>query len=233
MVLVPSPTADMIFPQDASQAATAAPAAVAQTNAPATAAQMLEAAKAYRDALQDQYDRLRSTRGNLASATREDNRTSTDIAGLESRLKFMDERLLNLDKQIATADAKVAEASLVPGAVIPEPPRQRDTTPDWDGVFAGGGLLTFALLFPFAIAYSRRIWRKSAKMTVTLPPDVAQRMQTMEDAIESVAVEVERIGEGQRFMTQALSEQPRFVGAGAAEPIMVRAREAANAERPL
>ena len=200
---------------------------------PPTAAQMLEAAKAYRDALKDQWDELRSTRSSVASATRDDNRTATDISGLELRLKAMDERLLSLEKQIAVADAKVADASAVPGAVVKELPRQRDNRPDWDSVFAGGAILTFALLFPFAIAYSRRIWRKSAKMTVTLPPDVATRMQAMEEAIESVAIEVERIGEGQRFVTQALAEQPRFVGAGAAEPVMVRPREPRLAERPL
>ncbi|MBC8088414.1 MAG: hypothetical protein H7Z40_14185 [Phycisphaerae bacterium] len=70
-------------------------------------------------------------------------------------------------------------------------------------------------------------------MTVTLPPEVATRIQAMEDAIESVAVEVERIGEGQRFMTQALAESPRALGMGAAEPIVIRSREAALAERPL
>ena len=238
MVLVPSPSADMTLPQNPSAPVTVVQSpsgaiAVAQTNAPPTARQMLEAANAYRDALKEQWDELRSTRRDVASATRDDNRTATDIAGLELRLKAMDERLLSLEKQIAVADAKVAEASAIPGAVFKEPPRPRDNTPDWEAVLAVGSMLTFALIFPFVIAYSRRVWRKSAKMTVTLPPEVAARMQTMEEAIESVAVEVERIGEGQRFMTQALSEQPRFIGAGGAEPVMVRARETVHAERPL
>ncbi|MEP6779433.1 MAG: hypothetical protein ABJC26_06040, partial [Gemmatimonadaceae bacterium] len=135
--------------------------------------------------------------------------------------------------QIGTANGKEALAASVPGAVLPEPIRPRDNSLDMDGVFAGGAILSFALLFPFVIAYSRRIWRRSAKTIVTLPPEVATRMQAMEEAIESVAIEVERIGEGQRFMTQALAESPRGIGAGAAEPIMVRAREAVHAERPL
>jgi len=234
MAFVPSPLADMSLPQgvSASQTAAQAPASAA-TNAPTTASQMLEAAKAYRNALKEQWDELRSTRRDVASATRDDNRTATDIAGLEVRIKAMDERLLNLEKQIDVADAKVAEASAVPGAVVKEPTLPRDNTPDWEAVLAVGSMLSFALVFPFVIAYSRRIWRKSARMTVTLPPEVAARMQTMEEAIESVAVEVERIGEGQRFMTQALSEQPRFVGAGAAESVMVRARDTVHAERPL
>lgn len=186
-------------------------------------AENLRAARAYREELQDQRETVRSQRSTIASATREDNRNSVDIAGLEARLKAYDERLLNLEKQISIADERVAQASGVPGAVQPDPPPVPRPV-DWEEVFAGGALLSFALLFPFAIAYSRRIWRRSAKMQVTLPPDVATRMQAMEEAIESVAVEVERIGEGQRFMTQAL-------GAGSAEAVPIRARELVHAEQ--
>ncbi|MGV3708224.1 MAG: hypothetical protein ACO1Q7_05235 [Gemmatimonas sp.] len=192
---------------------------------------MLEAAKAYREALSEQYERLRSTRASIASATREGNRTATDIDGLESRLKYLDEQLLNTEKQIAEADLRVANASAVPGAVLPEPPHVDRV--DWDEVLGIGATMTFFLLLPFAIAWSRRIWRRSATVTVAVPPEVNARMQAMEDAIESVAVEVERIGEGQRFMTQALSDHPRYVGAGAAEPIKVNARDGVKVERPL
>lgn len=228
MTFAPSPLADMTLPQDVTPAIAQTPVA-ASTSAP-TAAQMYEAAKAYREAIQDQYDRIREVRSSIAQGLRDgENRVQADISGLEARLKQLDEQLLDAQKQLNIADARVAQAASVPGAILPPPPR--DNTPDWEDVLAGGAMLSFALLFPFAIAYSRRIWRRSAKVTVTLPPDVATRMQAMEEAIESVAVEVERIGEGQRFMTQALSEQPKYVGAGAAEPIMVRAREAAHAEQ--
>jgi hypothetical protein len=45
-----------------------------------------------------------------------------------------------------------------------------------------------------------------------IPPEVAGRLERMEQAIEAVAIEVERISEGQRFTTKLLSE-----GKGAAE----------------
>jgi hypothetical protein len=192
---------------------------------------MLDAAKAYREALGDQWDALRGQRRDLAQAARDGNRNAADVEGLETRLRAMDERLLNLEKEISAADARVATASGVPGAVIKEPPQPERV--DWEEIMGIGATISFALLFPFAIAWSRRIWRRGAQTTVVVPPEVNARMQAMEDAIESVAVEVERIGEGQRFMTQALSDHPRYVGAGAAEPIKVNARETVKAERPL
>jgi len=39
-----------------------------------------------------------------------------------------------------------------------------------------------------------------------IPDEVARRLERMEQAIDSVALEVERISEGQRFTTKLLSE---------------------------
>jgi hypothetical protein len=39
-----------------------------------------------------------------------------------------------------------------------------------------------------------------------IPSDVSARMERMEHAIDAIAVEVERISEGQRFTTRLLSE---------------------------
>jgi hypothetical protein len=40
------------------------------------------------------------------------------------------------------------------------------------------------------------------------PPEVVARLERMEQAIDSIAIEVERISEGQRFTTKLLSERP-------------------------
>jgi hypothetical protein len=50
----------------------------------------------------------------------------------------------------------------------------------------------------------------------------------LEQGVDAVAVEVERIGEGQRYMARMMGEDAslRAIGAGAADPIEVKAREA-------
>jgi hypothetical protein len=40
-----------------------------------------------------------------------------------------------------------------------------------------------------------------------ITPDVTARLERMEQAIEAIAVEVERISEGQRFTTKLLSDR--------------------------
>ncbi len=43
--------------------------------------------------------------------------------------------------------------------------------------------------------------------TASLPPASEERLARMEQAIDSIAIEIERISEGQRFTTRLLSER--------------------------
>jgi hypothetical protein len=61
-----------------------------------------------------------------------------------------------------------------------------------------------AIGIPLARAYSRKMEADSRNPRV--PTEVASRLERMEQAIEAVAIEVERISEGQRFTTKLLSE---------------------------
>ena len=62
-----------------------------------------------------------------------------------------------------------------------------------------------AIGFPIARAYAKRMERGADEPR--LPSDVSGRLERMEQAIDSIAVEVERISEGQRFTTKLLAER--------------------------
>ena len=88
-----------------------------------------------------------------------------------------------------------------------------------DIVQALGTTLVFCVVgFPLARAFARWIDRRGVKAAV--PQEVLSRLDAIEKAVESVAVEVERISKGQRFTTKLLNERSR-------EP----AREFASVER--
>ena len=61
-----------------------------------------------------------------------------------------------------------------------------------------------AIGVPIARAFARRLDR-SARVGVS--PDVSARLERMEQAIDAIAVEVERIAEGQRFTTKLLTDR--------------------------
>jgi len=67
---------------------------------------------------------------------------------------------------------------------------------------------------PLARAYARRI--ESAPNGV--PPELSARLAQMQQAIDAIAVEVERISEGQRFTTKLLAERTSAEVAPGAAP---------------
>lgn len=54
-------------------------------------------------------------------------------------------------------------------------------------------------------AYTKRLEQRG--MRTELSPELAARLDRMEQAMDAIAVEVERISEGQRFTTRLLSER--------------------------
>lgn len=58
---------------------------------------------------------------------------------------------------------------------------------------------------PIARAFARRMDRKSG--TAQIPNEVSSQLAQLNQAVDAIALEVERISEGQRFTTRLLSEQ--------------------------
>ena len=59
------------------------------------------------------------------------------------------------------------------------------------------------------IVYAIRSWaaRGRAKALGELPKGVDQRLERIEQAVDAIAIEVERISEGQRFTTKLLADR--------------------------
>jgi hypothetical protein len=73
-------------------------------------------------------------------------------------------------------------------------------------------LAVTAIGVPLARAYARRIDRGPTEPSV--PPELAAQIERMEHAIDSIAIEVERISEGQRFTTKLLAERSNVPAGG-------------------
>ena len=182
----------------------------------ASAYDVYQAFRAQRRVLGGQMEGLQSERGEISRELQQETITGADRKGLEQRITQIDERIATLDKQIIEADAQVAKAAAVPGAAVdpPEPPR---TGPP-EEAFVLGGMFIVIVLLPISIAFARRIWRRSAKIVTSIPKELTDRLMRVEQTVEASAIEIERIGEGQRFMTRVLTEGPNAHALPAAAP---------------
>ena len=165
---------------------------------------VFQAFRAQRRELSRQMETLQETRSDIVQQLRGESITTAETRGLEQRLAGIDERIAAMDKQIAEADAAVARSAALPGAAV-EPPPLPDNSAD-DGVYVVMTVFTVFVLMPIALAYARRVWRRSAKIITTFPQELAYRLMRVEQSVESTALEVERIGEGQRFLTRLFTE---------------------------
>ena len=177
-----------------------------------------EGFRAQRRELSNQLNDLEDTRRGITSQLEELDPANTDRKPLENRLTDIDTRIKAVDQMLAGNAAQLAQAAAVPGAVVEQPPpAPRQGPPEEAWVL--GGIFLIVAVFPLSVAFARRIWRRSAAAVTSLPRDIADRLQRMEQAIEATAVEVERIGEGQRFITRLFTEgeKVKAIGAKSAE----------------
>jgi hypothetical protein len=159
-----------------------------------------------REVLWNQKSRLENERDEIAQQIRQGPVGDVDKSGLEQRLAQVDQAIAKVSIDIAEADAQVAQAASVPGAIVEPPPRNAwEFGPPVELVAMSIGL-TALLLFPVCLAWARRLWRKANVVSV-VPPELVEKMANMERSIDAVAIEVERIGEGTRFVTQLLAER--------------------------
>jgi hypothetical protein len=75
-------------------------------------------------------------------------------------------------------------------------------------------VIIVAVGIPLVRALSRK-WERQAT-SPGVPPEVERRLERIEQAVEAIAVEVERVGEGQRFTNHIVAELRGLPSGGAA-----------------
>lgn len=114
-----------------------------------------------------------------------------------------------------------ARAATAAGAQVPGPDMViRPEIPAEAVVIAVAFFIMLAFIavgLPLARAIARRMDRQGTAGPAPFPSDVSNRIERIEQAVEAIAIEVERVSEGQRFTTKLLSEMraPATLAAGA------------------
>ena len=186
-----------------------------------SASAIYEGFRAQRRELSNQLDELESTRRDITNQLQEMPEGGVRKS-LESRLTDVDARIKTVDGMLAANSAQISQAAAIPGAVVEPPQVIKEGPPEEAWVL--GGLFMVIVLLPLSVALARRIWRRSAAVVTSFPRELADRLQRLEQATEATSLEVERIGEGQRFLTRLFTEGEgaRVLGAGAAQPLETR-----------
>ena len=182
----------------------------------------LAALKAQREELSTQLQSVDSRRSKLISQLKKTG-DPTATKGLEDRLALLDKRQLQLESDLAETGQQL---SSVPAGLVASA-----GTPGLAGLGSGQvvaiSIVSVIFVFaPLAMGFARTLWKRSSQPA--LPPaaltETAQRLERLEGAVDTIAIEIERISEGQRFVTKLLSEGQHVpsLGSGQRSPDVVR-----------
>lgn len=134
------------------------------------------------------------------------------IRSLESRSATLEEQMLQVDDAVRAAIAQgVALGPTEAGAYVPAvaaipPVLDRPADMIDEDVFVSA-LMGMTLLFTFiGVLIHRRAWRRAEKQFTAAGSGRAD-MQQLQQAVDVIAVEVERIAEGQRFVSKLLNDR--------------------------
>lgn len=184
--------------------------AIAGGDAPAAVTRPLTvqdiiALRARRSELSDQLTSAAGRRRNLAN----DLKNTVDPgakAGLESRIAVLDKRMIQLESDIAETGRMLSSDAAQRVATTEQANNFMGMDPDAVPALIGGFM--FLVMMPIAVGIGRMYWKRGNHPP--LPAAVIQnseKLSRLEQSVDAIAVEVERISEGQRFVTKLLSEK--------------------------
>jgi len=214
----PAPQAPAPAPAPTAAPAPGTPSAIALPDAtlplegvPRTVREV-EGLRARREILRDQLERATNRREGLASGLNE-NPTPEARAGLQQRLSALDDRILQIERDQALTERLLSSAPPAVLAQTEQASRPSGPLVDEDDAIAGAfAAFGFGVVLTMILGRIRRrfVRRRAGRRGIgdtdeTRTEDA--RYERLSQAVDAIALEVERIGEGQRFVTQLLADR--------------------------
>jgi hypothetical protein len=202
----------------------------------------LDALVARQSELQQQLNMLRAQQSELRRLAQ----TSDQAVRTASRgeLGQVNLQIAQVRTTLAVVQAEIRNKT---GIATAPPPDQNKPVIPGEAIAAMSVVFMLAVLMPISVAFARRIWRRTSAPKQA-EDTVSPRLDRLENAVDAIAIEIERISEGQRFVTKVMTERaaPRAnaapvehdhsvlgeakpflaLGAGPVEPIPVAQRQA-------
>lgn len=128
-----------------------------------------------------------------------------DYVNVTAQLDATNQQIKELQSVASAQPVAIAQppAPPQPVAVIAQPaPESFPRAQDIATMYPGG----IVLLLPLVVTLARRLWVRGVRRE-SFDLENSPRLQRIEQAVESIAIEVERIGEAQRFTTKLLAER--------------------------
>ena len=151
-----------------------------------------------------------------------------EVPGLLAHLEVLDARIVRIEQDMEASGQMLRTGLTVDNGTMLVAPRESNfNNMSEEAQVAIGLSFGFFVLLPLAIVFVRRMWVRGRRgVAPAVSADQDSRMERLEQAVDAIAIEIERVGESQRYQTKVLAEanlMPTMGTAGrAAEPLRMK-----------
>jgi|SRR5688572_12932671 len=157
--------------------------------------------------------------------------------GLRDQYQVLSDRIVAIETDIEVA-GRTLRTGQVPQGTILVPPRSGLGGQNQTDNAERGAALAATILIPVFALFVWRSWRRRRRgeRAVAHSTEYDSRFERLEQAVDAIALEIERVGESQRYQAKLLAEanmMPAFGAAGRdAEPIRVKEFDQTRSRTP-
>ena len=123
--------------------------------------------------------------------------------GMMQQLQVLNDRIVLIERDIEASGRTLRTGQVAVGPTI-VPPNSFSRADDAERGAAIGALVLVPILVVYWVSRMRRRGRRREQVENSAAHD--ERMERLEQAVDAIAIEVERVGEAQRYQTKLLAE---------------------------
>src|SRR5687767_1826233 len=183
--------------------------------------------RSQRSEMSDQLQSAQNRREQVLNELR--NAPAGTEAGLQQQYQVLSDRIVAIETDIE-ASGRVLRTGQVPAQLVLVPPRGSISSGNRTDDVERMGALGATILIPIAAIYMWRSFRRrrrGARREVEISAEHDSRFERLEQAVDAIALEIERVGEAQRYQSKLLTEANMMPAMGVSQKVgeQVRARD--------
>jgi hypothetical protein len=139
--------------------------------------------------------------------------------GLLEHLKVVNERIVNIESDLERSGQTLRSGQVPVGLVI-VPPRFQSSS----DAAERGAAISAMVLIPIMFVFWASRWRRGKRREEHRSPEQDARFDRLEQAVDAIALEIERVGESQRYQQKVLAEANLMPAINAGQRVPVEER---------
>lgn len=189
---------------------------------PITEAEM-QVIRRQRSEMSNQLNSAQDRRGELLNQLR--TAPAGTEEGLRQQVQVLSDRIVAIEKDIEASGRTLRQGQVPVGTIIVPPRGFNDLPPEVAA--ERGAAMAATVLIPTFVVFLIFRWRRRRRRGRTeerYSSEQDTRMERLEQAVDAIAIEVERVGEAQRYQTKLLTEANLMPAMGIAQKVGEPAR---------